>query len=195
MLLLLWMAGLAALLRVVLDVTGSDLVPGLLAACPLLLGGIVLAIGRLRGPAATCGWISLVFAAMVLATQYADSGGTQWGGRYLALALPALVPVALLGLREGARALGPSGVRVAAPAVVLLLVALPVASLLAHHEGSGRVAPLVDDVLVAAERSDPGDGGLPVVVATHPTLPRIAWDRLDDARWLLVAPEGVEGVV
>ena len=84
----------------------DHVVPGLLVAAPVLAAGLVaLRRSCLRPLGAGLAFTTFaVFALLVAATQYARGGSGEWGGRYFALGLPVLVPVALLALAEaGAR--------------------------------------------------------------------------------------------
>jgi hypothetical protein len=182
-----WGGALLVLLRLLQP---PALVPGLFVAFPLLAGGLVLGVRRAMGTAAlVCWWTSVVFGLAVLATQYDDSGGAQWGARYLLLVLPLLVPVALSGVRAAAVSIGPDGVRHVRPAIVLLAVALPILAVgnVVRLQDADR--SLVDASVAAGQASEPGDGGLPVLISTGRALPRMAWDRLDDARWLFIADQ------
>ena len=100
-------AAVAAVVALVADPT--NIVPGLLVAFPLAAVGL-LALGRrsFSTPTATlaCATFAL-FALAVIATQYRTGGTGEWGGRYFALGLPALVPVLVLALRRPGPDAGP----------------------------------------------------------------------------------------
>ncbi len=76
---------------------------GLLVAMPLLAAGL----GAWRWSAADLAERSLagfvvVYASFVLATQYPEGGGAEWGGRYLFFALVPATCLTLSALRRGA---------------------------------------------------------------------------------------------
>jgi hypothetical protein len=82
-------AAVLMLLRLLLG--GDEPVAGLLTAWPAVALG-VLAVVSDRRALALAGGVG-AFVAAVLATQYDDGGGLQWGGRYLA---SAVVPLGAL---------------------------------------------------------------------------------------------------
>lgn len=175
----------AALARLLLG--PPSLVPGLLAACPVLAAGLVLLQRRhVVGAAGVVALTVALFAAGVLATQYADGGSGEWGGRYLALALPALVPLALLALTDAGARLAPTTRRRALGGLLVVAVATSVLSLLALRSIHGGTAAVVDQVAARAAGTDPSDGGPPVVITTAAVLPRLSWAHVPDGRWLLV---------
>ncbi|CAN5868131.1 hypothetical protein BH24ACT3_BH24ACT3_02650 [soil metagenome] len=45
--------------------------------------------------------------------------------------------------------------------------------------------------MTVSERTAHTDGGRPVVATTHFGLPRLAWPRLEDGRWLLLPADDV----
>jgi hypothetical protein len=170
------------------------LVPGLLVAFPLVAAGAISwrRDEPLPSAAVVCGGTAVVFSLAVLATQYATGGSGEWGGRYFALGVPVATPVLLLLLhRAGERldAASRRGVLVAGSVLVLATGLLAVLSIRHVHERSDEV---VGAVVALAEQTDPGDGGAPVVVATEPALPRLAWAQRDDARFLLVEPDRLD---
>jgi hypothetical protein len=194
-------------------------VPGLFVACPLLVIGAAL-----PAPSVVRHWLRttvLVFAGIVVLTQYAQGGGAEWGWRYLALVVPVTVPVALAGLshcvgavrvgavRVGAVRVGAvrvGAVRVAAsvprPAgptmvVAMCVVALSTAvvSVRAVHGHRARTAARVEAVADVAARTKSGDGGAPVVVSPLFSLGRFSWDHLDRQRQLrLVSGDRLDSI-
>ncbi|MCI0346934.1 MAG: hypothetical protein L0221_16070, partial [Chloroflexi bacterium] len=184
-------AGLAIARLVVAE---ADAITGLLLAFPLLWVGLALGGRRLLATtdARVLAGGAGLFALAVLATQYPEGGSAEWGGRYFAVGLPLVVPLAIAGLDRGRRALGSEARQVGTAAVVLVATAFAVLGVAevrtAHRMG--------DDVVRATElagaTAEPGEGGLPVVVATAPLLPRLAWQTFDDQRWLLIDPERAE---
>lgn len=174
-------------------------VPGLLVAFPLLTVGLVL----LSRPAlaTTTARLALgtsaVFAAAVAATQYAKGGTGEWGARYVAICLPLVVPVVLGSLLLARRRLAeraPGSVRPATAALAVVTVATVVLAGSALRTNDAATSALTDAVVdQAAEAAPPDDGGPPVVVTTVAAVPRWAWDRFDEARWLLVDEDDLAG--
>ena len=183
---ILGLAAIGAVVRVA--VGGGGDVTGLLPASPLLVAGVILLrCADLRSwcvPVAT----SLTFAALVCATQYRVGGGSEWGGRYFAPAVPLLVPVAVAAVARWATSSPPMAVRRGAVALGLV-VATVSGSALAELRSSRRLSQaFVDRVMtVVAEQPEPR----PVVVATQPALPRFAWEDFEAARWLLAEEQEV----
>lgn len=176
-------AGLGA---VRLAVAPTDPVPALFAAWPLAFAGLLLwrpGSAVERAMAASAG----LTAIAVLATQYPEGGGFEWGGRFL---LGLSVPVAVLavaGLRRALPSAGAPGAGLAVPAAgaVLVVFAVAGATILGQvQRRHDRVVGLVDRTATAA--------GAPVVVTTSPALPRLAW-RLDPATRFLLVDEGERG--
>lgn len=162
-----------------------SLVPGLLVATPLLAGVVGLRRADLEIPTvrfllAACG----AFAAAVLATQYAEGGAGEWGGRYFALALPLVVPLALLGWRSLGLVLPP-----AAPAlhgaVVVAALALAVVALRTVddlQEGATRNVEAIE-----ALRAEVGGAEPASILTTEGAAGRFAWEHLDEGSWHTVA--------
>jgi len=136
-----------------------------------------------------------LFAAAVIATQYAKGGTAEWGGRYFAIGLPLLVPVALLAIRDRARALAPTTARVAAGALVactVLTAAVGVAALRYAHGFTADAMTTIDRAAGAGAGAGPDQ---PVVIATSGAVPRLAWATFDRQRWLLVPPDELAAVI
>lgn len=96
--------GGAACYLVVLGADPPWAVPGLLVATPLLVAGVLLA-GRsavATPPRRVVAATAAVVVVGVLATQHRVGGGIEWGGRYHALVLPLVVPLALASLAGAA---------------------------------------------------------------------------------------------
>lgn len=174
---LLWaivMATALWVLRLLID--PADPITGILPAWP----AIVVGLGRLQPNGLTPPHRVLVAAAgafvlAVVATQYPEAGGLEWGGRFL---LPLAAPVAALA----APASGPSAwvrqrVRssMRSGTIALLLVVPAVLGLVSVTRQRHRVAGLVD--AVSAQRSV-------VLVSMDSHLPRLGWR--EDAVWMTV---------
>jgi hypothetical protein len=172
----------------------TNIVPGLLVAFPLLLAGLLLVRRpQLQSMTAQLGLGTFaVFALAVLATQYGKGGGGEWGGRYFALGLPVVVPVALVALRDGGRALAPSTRRWAAgslAAVSVVMAGMGIASVTSTHR---LTADVVADIARAGHQVSPHQ---PVMVTTSAAIPRVVWSTFADQRWLLVDPDDLTAAV
>jgi len=188
-----WVRSLAVVLTVVavarllVPRASPDVVPGLTVAFPLVLWGVAsldrrtLRHLRVYVPMATFA----VFTLAVLATQYRDAGSWEWGGRYFAVGLPALTPVVAAGGLDLRRRLDVLTARFVVSTWVVVSCVLALIGLGAVRDARVLSDRLVDGLMQASAPSRAGDGGLPVIVATEPELPRTGWDRLDEARWML----------
>ncbi|MGF1599966.1 MAG: hypothetical protein ACFCVK_24160 [Acidimicrobiales bacterium] len=141
---------------------GGAPLSGLVAAWPV---GIVLLAPRGPGGGQSLprllGVTSTVFAAAIVLTQYSSSGGLQWGGRYLSMAL---VPLAVLAAVRGRTLVARW------PGVVLALLVVPaVAGVATTYRLHANHAAAVEAVTAA---------GSEVVVTESPAVPRIAWTAL-----------------
>lgn len=176
-------------LAVVVGVLGqpSNPVPGLLIACPLLVVG-ALGADRLPWTTPTARLLGVtvgLYFAAVLATQYRTGGSGEWGGRYFAMGLPLLVPLALVGVDRVVTAARSEDRRAVVGALVAASLALAIGSvetMRTYHDRQAEFARSLEEVTAV----DPGDGGLPVVIATGGYVPRMAYPFLDERRWLLV---------
>ena len=165
----------------------ADAIPGLAVAAPVLWLGVWLSDRtRLRNPA---GWICLLAPALfflgVLATEYANGGGLQWGGRFYAISLPVVVPVAVLNLAREGRRLAPAA-RHAVTGVALTLTVVLAASGLWTLRSGHEVGRQSQAELTAVARQAPaGDGGAPILVTTSAVWPRYEWQVYPHVRWQL----------
>ncbi|HEY4377797.1 MAG TPA: hypothetical protein VGM93_11595 [Acidimicrobiales bacterium] len=186
-------AGLLAVVRAFLP---NDAIPGLLVAWPALWVGLVLAGRSAWGDSRRRLLVgaSALFALAVFATQYAAGGGLEWGGRYFALALPLLAPVAVAGLDRAGAAMGGRDRRRAVAGLVLVSVGLSVVGLRELRSTESATNRFVDRV---AETAGPVGAaeGRPVIVTTASFLPRVAWSTFDRQRWLLVDPDHPQDLV
>ncbi|HEX2273394.1 MAG TPA: hypothetical protein VHG90_05940 [Acidimicrobiales bacterium] len=188
------LAGAAALAATAALATGPDqLVPGLLVTLPLAAAGVVLLRrSQPRRPAAAlaAGTFAL-FALGVLTTQYPQGGSGEWGGRYFALGLPLLVPLALAGLAGQAQRVDRVAARTGAAALAVCTVAISfmaVASLRSSHRFTA-------DLMTRIERAGEQIGDHPVLVTTAPAVPRLAWRTFERQRWLLADEEDLPDLV
>ena len=122
----------------------------------------------------------------MLATQYRKGGSGEWGGRYFAIGLPLIVPVAVVALHRTARGLDRELRRIVVGAFVALSAVLCITAMITlrhYHELTDRV---ITNLVTTAAGTDPGDGGPPVVVSTLAAVPRLGWREVPDGRWFLV---------
>jgi hypothetical protein len=161
-------------------------VPGLLVAYPLAIFGIGL-VDRRSFEASSRLVVTLttgLFVAGVLATQYRVGGSAEWGGRYFALAVPALTVLAVDGLARRAPAL-PGPVRRGALAGLVACSALLAAgALVSLGSWQGHYDDLLAGIDRAGRSTAAGDGGGPVVVSAYPGIARRGWPALEGQRWL-----------
>lgn len=186
-------AAVAAVAAVV--IAPSNLVPGLLVTSPVLAAGLVaLRPSPLRGTGARVVLAtSVLFAAAVAATQYIGGGSVEWGGRYFALGVPALVPVAVLALAGAGQRLDQVTRRGVVAALVVCALAMGVmatGSLGAIHRRTERLTAAADR---AGRQVAPG--GRPVMVSTTSSVPRLAWATFDRQRWLIARPDELAALV
>lgn len=185
-------AGGAALLGLAAGPT--NVVPGLLVAFPVAAAGLVAIRRRALAPLAARVALGTfaAFALAVIATQYVTGGSGEWGGRYFALGLPVLAPVLVLALAAVGEPLDRSARRAALGALVACSVVMSVmglSSLRDTHRFTARLQA------TATEAGRETGSARPVMVATHPAIPRHAWATFDDQRWLLARPGGLGSLV
>jgi hypothetical protein len=153
-----------------------DPITGLFAAWPVALLGLLLVRWRRSGPVIpVLGVATALFTAAVVATQYAEGGGADWGGRFFS---PLTVPLAVLAVAGLDRALAaaPRARRGRMTGLVAALAAVTAVVGLA----SVGYARQVQDRMVAAVARHPA----PVTVTTFPGLPRVAWRSADTLTWM-----------
>jgi hypothetical protein len=175
-------AAVAAVAALVSD--PSNVVPGLLVACPLLIAGLV-ALRRTSlssVPAQVCLGAFALFSGAVAATQYATGGSGEWGGRYFAVGLPMILPVLLLALAQAGECVGPASRRAGVVALVACSMAMTVMGVKSLHDAHRFTARL----MASAARVGVTTGSeRPVMVATRGLVPRMAWATFGRQRWLL----------
>lgn len=165
----------------------ADPVTGLFPAWPLAALGLLLFRWRGAGPVAhLLAGTSALCAAAVLATQYSEGGGVEWGGRFLS---PLLVPIAVLAVAGLVRALEAVPGTARRPATALL-VGLGLVS------ATFAVASVADlrlrqDRLVAAVARHPAT----VTVTTRPSIPRLAWRSDARVTWMLTDEAGLPALL
>jgi hypothetical protein len=183
--------GVAAAAAVIaLVMAPENVVPGLLVAFPLATAGLLVLRRRLFEEVGlvVIGATAALFAMAVLATQYAEGGTGEWGGRYFALLVPAAVPLFLAGLRLHGRAL-PSpvrrGVAVALAVCSLALSTMAIGGLRASHQIAAHMVARIETA--GRTTGDPR----PVVLTTWVGGSRLAWPTFEDHRWLYVPGDDV----
>ena len=163
--------GAAAVLVVVRTVVGhDDPVPGLLSAWPALAfagAGVVAAARRALPVALLVG--ATGFGLAVVATQYDDGGGLQWGGRFLA---PLLVPTGAVAAVGLLRVLPSPSVRRTGAA---LLAATALASLVITDQIRETNLSVVHQVDAT---------GQPVVLVAGDQIARLDWSRWPERCWI-----------
>ena len=171
---------------VALVADADRVVPGLLIAYPLAVFGIGLvdrrsfeASGRLVVTLTTA-----LFIAGVLATQYRVGGSAEWGGRYFALAVPALTVMAVDGLARRAPALSPVVRRGALAGLVACSAFLAVGALVSMNSWHGFYDGMITAIDETGAATSAGDGRGPVVVTSYGNLARRGWPTLSEQRWL-----------
>lgn len=174
----LWGAVALYCVRAAMDRT--EAMTGLFAAWPVAL----LGLAALRRPLSQLSRLLIavtgLFALAVLATQYRDGGGLEWGGRFLAPALAPLAVLACLGLHTLVASLRPAppAARKAVVGALAALAVLPTMTgfvVLAHQRSvSGRI---VDEAVGAGNR---------LVVTDIVALPRAAWRTHPGVDWMYV---------
>jgi hypothetical protein len=169
----------------------SALVPGLVVAFPALFGGLAL-LGRhtladRRARVLLGGFV--LFCGAVLATQYRQGGGGEWGGRYFATGLPFGLAVATASVMHAARGLTTAQRRrLAVPLVasMVLMSTMGILGLRVSRQMTDQLATeigaTVDGLAFAAEQG----GDRPVVVSTIAGLGRWMWADIDEGRWLRI---------
>jgi hypothetical protein len=192
-------ASVAALGAVLAVATGpATVVPGLLVAFPVAAAG--LALVRRTTLRTLTARISLgvfaLYAGGVIASQYAVGGSTEWGGRFLALGLPVVVPVLLLALKQQAAGLDRDVRRWAVGALVVCSLAtstLAITSLRHQHRALGQLVAAAEQA--GQDVAAAGAEGPPVMIATYGSVPRWAWSTFDRQRWLTATPDDLEGLL
>jgi hypothetical protein len=185
---LLGLGVLAAVLRLWRNPTGY--VPGLLPAAPVLFAGIVLFRRRWlpdngRRTADLLVVTSVLFVLAVSATQYSYGFG-PWGGRYFAIGIPLVTPLASAGLLRARDLVDRSTARVALGAIVVVTVALAGVGVTASRT-THRLKSELDQAV--SERPDT------IVVSLLPGTGRYLYDEVLAGRWLESTVDEFEGRV
>jgi hypothetical protein len=161
--------------------SGSVLVPGLLPAWPFAAFAVGLIGPTVRAPLETLlAAFVVAFAAMVLATQYPDGGGPQWGGRYLCAVS---VPIAALVAPRLVQACQSTS-RQALWALALVAIVPSMLGLYAVHQLRSGHNTVIEAVSANAET---------VIVTDMPWYGRASWEH-PELRWALTRGEDPIGV-
>ncbi|MCP5028166.1 MAG: hypothetical protein GY929_17960 [Actinomycetia bacterium] len=169
----------SAALWLVWSITAThDLVTGLVVVWPVLLLGLAVPVARTRADHFV-GLSALLFIGAVIATQYADGGGAQWGGRFFS---PAFVLLAALC----APAFGSLLATDLRWAVAAVLVVPVLAGSLATLRLRATHGELVDEATFS---------GAPIVITEVRALPRLGWSAHPDTRWLVAEPEDLDPLI
>jgi hypothetical protein len=168
---------------------GGSLVPGLLIACPILVAAAFsfrrsVLSEQWRLMLVVCG----LYAAGVFATQYGAGGSGDWGGRYLHLAVPILVPVALLTIGAATASLEPRLRRALVGSLVVSSLALSTVAVVAirdMHDITREAVEGVHDVAMTTREARSAGG--PVVITDNLAFGRFSWAYVTTQRYLAVS--------
>lgn len=161
----------------------DDLIPGLFVAVPILVVGLVaLRWHSMDDRLRVLAGFSAVYGLLVVATQYPEGGALEWGGRFMAPTLVALVVLAVAGVAALLDAVAGEHRRIAVAGAALLVLAPVLPALVATNGFRARHGAIVADI-----RST----GAPVAIATEPQAPLIAWSTVGEVAWTNVGPDGL----
>ncbi len=152
--------------------TDPTVTPGLLLAFPLLgLAAFLIITGVHRIEAAEACALGIVglFMAGVLATQYANGGGFEWGWRYVAIALPLITPTIALALDD-------LRIRIAQPHRSRVFVGVLLVSALVVASGLLEQRAIIDRTDTLTERLETEAATSDHVVFLAPLLGRSMWE-------------------
>ena len=161
----------------------TEAVTGLFSAWPLAALGLLLVPWRRRQPTLDlCLLLLGAFGAAILATQYQEGGGLEWGGRFFSPVTVPLAAVAVAALADRLRSVPAGARRSATAAVAGLAVATALFSIVTL--GAARAA---QDRLIAVALRHPAT----VTVTTVAVYPRLAWRTHDRLNWMLTDDAGL----
>ncbi len=189
-------AGLVGAGALAVLVTGPTHIYGIVLAFPLLVGGLA----AIRRDVWTIPHVpfllavAAVYTVAVLLTQDYGGGGVQWGGRYLFLALPAALPVAVAAIATALDRIDRRTGTVVIAALVIGAAAVSVTSIRLIADRHRATEGAVATVVAAAEAVGPaGDGGGPVVFSSFTNIGRMAFASVGDVRYFLMyEPDAAE---
>jgi hypothetical protein len=173
----------------------SGIVPGILAAVPAVIVGLLLVDrevlrSRLARMLAS---VTGVFALGVAISQYNQGGGIEWGARYLALVLPLLAPLVVWSFWSARRRLGAAVVNPAIVACLVATVALSlfsVAVVASFHDGTRQFTAALRGAVARVQGPDlGGDDRRAIVVTDWYVVGRITAGTGPDVRGLTVVAD------
>lgn len=127
-----------------------------------------------------------VFVLGVLVTSYGFGGAAEWGGRFFHLAIPAIGPVAVLGLMTLRASLPHTIGRIALAAIVVTTASLSFSALRTNRQLRTETRQLVDVAAQAA--TDVAESGATVLATTSADgTPRLLWRESSERSPLLNA--------
>ncbi len=174
---LLWAAAGLTLARLV--VASDDPVRGLVTAWPVALLAVVAA--RVGGAPRWLLAAVALYAVAVLASQYDNGGGLQWGGRFFALAIGPLAALAAVGMaalhRRDRSVLRPGAALLVAGGLLGLVVTDNVRS--ANADGVADIAAAGPDA----------------VLVWGTELARLDWRAWPDRCWLATGPDSLDAAL
>jgi hypothetical protein len=160
---------------------------GLLAATPVVVVGI--AVLRRKDTDRSNIWVILVvstiFVFAVFATQDSAGGGIQWGGRYLMLAVPVFVPVAVHAINRVVSG-NASGGPLLLLVIVIVSLALSINAVMFLRERHQVSAAFNEQILELASEVAADGEEHPVIVSRSTHLGRHAWRTVEDIDYLLL---------
>lgn len=155
-------------------------VTGLFAACPLLPAGwILLRRSDMSRPTASVGAVTIVVSAVgIILTAYTEGGATEWGGRFYAVLLPLMVPLALLGLGHAVEELPRHARRVAVAAALVTSLSLSALALQSNAQARENNTYFVKSTLSAVRRLTANPDPLLILGGTNiGGTSRSFWDK------------------
>jgi hypothetical protein len=174
----------AAVMAVVQLFSTPDFVSGLFAAFPLLPAGLLLLTRTdLRKPLVTRALLSTgLFVVAVVLTTYSEGGAAEWGGRFLHLLLPILVPLAVAGLAAGGSRLDRPSRLLASSSLAVVCICLSTTALRANHDSRRIVEDIVSGSLAELEdaRSSSDVDVVLVSLTKRPGAARFFWQHVQD---------------
>ena len=162
---------------------------GLFPTAPILLGGVILIPKEsLRRPiVAHLAGIAGLSTLLISATAYGDGGQSQWGGRFYHVILPALVPLAILGLERARQVLPRNEALIAGAAVLIVTCSFAILALRTNQLSRSTQRSVVQTSLSFAKSVAPPN---PLIVV-GPLKPngnsRMFWRQVGDGREILSA--------
>lgn len=196
----------AAMSAIVAIFTVQSLVAGLIAAWPIAVFGIIW----LRRCDLTTMPVGLLAVGTILGmlglalTIYGDGGATQWGGRFLQVLLPLLIPLTVLGLSNAVERLSDGHERLVPISIIAtLIIAISYGglSLRMNHQLRENVKAMVTEIsaLVEVVRSQMTEGPVRTLTIYSPVpftgTSRAFWENDEDLGMISVPVPLIEEVL